>query len=105
MPPKWGFLPSSKQLSLESKGVKTRYCRFCLHQHHRAADAKHHETDYCPLDLYSGNMERLDRALNALHAHWRRSEGSGNQLRVFLNSKLLRPSEEVRPFLVFDSAR
>ncbi|XP_078139987.1 inositol-pentakisphosphate 2-kinase [Centroberyx gerrardi] len=62
--PKCGFLPSSKHVS---KDIKTKVCRFCMHQHYKVANAKWKRPSlYCPLDLFSGNRQRMFSAIKHL---------------------------------------
>lgn len=97
--PKWGFLPNPDHLSEASKEIKTRYCRFCLHRLHREhgeASASHHNsqaTDYCPLDLYSQQEDRVERAVRALVASWRGTNGKGNNLKIFVEGQMIFPDE------------
>lgn len=61
--PKWGFKPASYKIHPKHRHIKKRTCRFCMH-----SCLKHGRTDleYCPLDLYSRNPTRVQRALKAL---------------------------------------
>ncbi|XP_029907811.1 inositol-pentakisphosphate 2-kinase [Myripristis murdjan] len=62
--PKCGFLPSSKHVSKE---IKTKVCRFCMHQHYKVASGKWKRSSlYCPLDLFSGNRQRMHSAIKHL---------------------------------------
>ncbi|XP_076012657.1 inositol-pentakisphosphate 2-kinase isoform X2 [Genypterus blacodes] len=62
--PKCGFLPSSKHVS---KDIKTKVCRFCMHQHYKVANGKwKRRSHYCPLDLFSGNRQRMHFAIRHL---------------------------------------
>ncbi|KAJ2792704.1 hypothetical protein GGI18_000170 [Coemansia linderi] len=73
--PKWGFLPSSASISPHNS-VKSRVCRYCMHQY-----TKHASQDvsgFCPLDLYSGDRRRIVRALDSL------ARSPQNNLRVFV---------------------
>ncbi|KAF7317203.1 Inositol-pentakisphosphate 2-kinase [Mycena chlorophos] len=54
-----------------------------------------YETAYCPLDLYSGDEDRMRTALEALWDGWERSGGEGNNFRVFLDGKRLAPGQTV----------
>ncbi|KAF7326188.1 Inositol-pentakisphosphate 2-kinase [Mycena kentingensis (nom. inval.)] len=89
--PKWGFLPSPEYLSDETRPVKTRTCRFCMHTHMRAKDGEAVSEEYCPLDLYSGDKTRMRMALDALWQAWSRSHGTVNNLRVFVKGQKLQP--------------
>ncbi|KAI7874719.1 hypothetical protein K492DRAFT_211387 [Lichtheimia hyalospora FSU 10163] len=61
--PKWGFKPASSKIHPEHRHIKKRTCRFCMH-----SCLKHSRTDleYCPMDLYSRDPIRVQRALKAL---------------------------------------
>ncbi len=60
--PKWGFLPSADYLQPpESAPIKTQNCRFCMLYHLRHPDAS--PSPYCPLDLFSGDGGRIEKAL------------------------------------------
>ncbi|XP_067359620.1 inositol-pentakisphosphate 2-kinase isoform X3 [Channa argus] len=62
--PKCGFLPSSKHVS---KDIKAKVCRFCMHQHYKVANGKWKRRSlYCPLDLFSGNRQRMHFAIRHL---------------------------------------
>ncbi|KAI0078850.1 hypothetical protein K474DRAFT_1706046 [Panus rudis PR-1116 ss-1] len=90
--PKWSFLPSSAHLSPNSVSIKTRTCRFCMHSHLKAGEGEDVSLGYCPLDLYSGEEERVKKALVALWDVWIGSSGSVNNLKVFVDGHILRPS-------------
>ncbi|BGP54101.1 hypothetical protein JCM8202_003101 [Rhodotorula sphaerocarpa] len=110
--PKWGFLPAIRYLSPATARAKTTSCRTCMHRHYKRlrkaaeratasrADEGHvldssAETDqFCPLDLYSQDPERIGKALRQLYRTWNASEGTTNNLRLFLNGELLKPSEQ-----------
>ncbi|KAM9759867.1 LOW QUALITY PROTEIN: inositol-pentakisphosphate 2-kinase [Menidia menidia] len=62
--PKCGFLPSPKHVSRE---IKTKVCRYCMHQHYKVANGKWKRLSlYCPLDLFSGNRQRMHFAIRHL---------------------------------------
>ncbi|KAL1007820.1 hypothetical protein UPYG_G00092090 [Umbra pygmaea] len=62
--PKCGFLPSSRHVT---KDIKTKVCRFCMHQHFKFASGKWKRLSrYCPLDLFSGNKQRMYLAIKHL---------------------------------------
>ena len=52
-----------------------------------------HQTGYCPLDLYSGETERVTRAVEALWNAWIRTEGSANNLRFSYEGVRVEPSD------------
>jgi hypothetical protein len=47
---------------------------------------------YCPLDLYSGNEERMHRAIDGLWASWEATGGAGNNWRVYIDGKRVDPN-------------
>ncbi|KAG6376301.1 inositol-pentakisphosphate 2-kinase [Boletus reticuloceps] len=89
--PKWGFLPNSAHLSQETAEIKTSTCRFCMHTRFKFKDDV--ATQYCPLDLYSNDEARVRRAIRDLWGGWVQSNGSLNNMRVFVSGKMIRPSE------------
>ncbi len=93
--PKWGFLPLSQHLSVDTKVAKTTHCRFCM-MNWPKRQGKATENRFCPLDLYSGDELRVKRGLSALWASWISSNGSINNLRVFVGGAQVHP-DDVRP--------
>lgn len=93
--PKWGFLPRPDHLSPLTRPVKTRTCRFCMHAHAKGAAENDVPLDFCPLDLYSGDEHRVRRALCGLWTGWVRTDGGINNLRIFVDGCVLRPSSDV----------
>uniref|UniRef100_A0A3P8W5X6 Inositol-pentakisphosphate 2-kinase n=1 Tax=Cynoglossus semilaevis TaxID=244447 RepID=A0A3P8W5X6_CYNSE len=84
--PKCGFLPSSK---LVSKEVKTKVCRFCMHQHYKVANGKWKRRSlYCPLDLFSGNRQRMHFAIRHL------IEEPQNNFKIFKGGQCIYSSKE-----------
>ena len=75
--PKWGFLPAPTHLSDETREIKTRTCRFCMHAHLKSTQGADVSLGYCPLDLFSGDAARVTRALHALWDVWIGSGGAG----------------------------
>ncbi|KAI8324701.1 DUF941-domain-containing protein [Martensiomyces pterosporus] len=74
--PKWGFLPTSRHISKHS-AVKLRVCRYCMHQYLKHDGER--VSQFCPLDLFSGNRSRILHALDCLSA------SPQNNLRIFVN--------------------
>eukprot|EP00124_Ichthyophonus_hoferi_P001615 Ihof_evm1s89 gene=Ihof_evmTU1s89 len=65
--PKWGYLPSSPYISANQESVKRNTCRFCMHQYTKVSKGQQKEVSlYCPLDLFSGERERILLALKNL---------------------------------------
>ncbi|XP_061687455.1 inositol-pentakisphosphate 2-kinase [Syngnathoides biaculeatus] len=62
--PKCGFLPSAEHIS---RDVKSKVCRFCMHQHYKVASGRWKRRSlYCPLDLFSGSRQRMHFAVRQL---------------------------------------
>ncbi|XP_063071151.1 inositol-pentakisphosphate 2-kinase [Engraulis encrasicolus] len=79
--PKCGFLPFSTHVTKE---CKRRVCRFCMHQHYKLANGKwKRQSRYCPLDLFSGNKQRMYIAIKHL------LEEPQNNLKIFKGGELI----------------
>ncbi|KAG8217673.1 inositol-pentakisphosphate 2-kinase [Butyriboletus roseoflavus] len=50
-------------------------------------------TQYCPLDLYSRDEARMRKAIRDLWNGWMQSDGTLNNMKVFISGKMIRPSE------------
>uniref|UniRef100_A0A9L0RHR9 Inositol-pentakisphosphate 2-kinase n=1 Tax=Equus caballus TaxID=9796 RepID=A0A9L0RHR9_HORSE len=73
--PKCGFIPFSSDVTHE---MKHKVCRYCMHQHLKVATGKWKQiSKYCPLDLYSGNKQRMHFALKSL------LQEAQNNLKIF----------------------
>lgn len=84
--PKCGFLPSPKHVS---KDIKTKVCRYCMHQHYKVANGKwKRRSFYCPLDLFSGNRQRMHFAIRHL------IEEPQNNFKVFKGGQCIYSSKE-----------
>ncbi|XP_029286551.1 inositol-pentakisphosphate 2-kinase-like [Cottoperca gobio] len=84
--PKCGFLPYSKHVS---RDIKTKVCRFCLHQHYKVAIGKWKSRSlYCPLDLFSGNRQRMHFAIRHL------IEEPQNNFKIFKGGQCVYSSKE-----------
>ncbi|KAF8911032.1 inositol-pentakisphosphate 2-kinase [Gymnopilus junonius] len=94
--PKWAFLPSPVHLSQETKPIKTQTCRFCMHSFVKVQKGQKVATDYCPLDLFSGDESRMTKAISSLWNAWAASNGSINNLKIFARGKVVKPSEAWR---------
>ncbi|KAJ1722396.1 hypothetical protein LPJ53_003190 [Coemansia erecta] len=91
--PKWGFLPTSRSVD----PVKHRTCRYCMHKYLKHSADK--ASGFCPLDLYSGDSERVEQAVDALVAN------PQNNFRVFIDGNLVdsSPVQAVAHWDVFKS--
>ncbi|KAG8952194.1 Inositol-pentakisphosphate 2-kinase [Tulasnella sp. 419] len=92
--PKWAFLPNPQHLSPRTKDTKLKHCRFCMHTHQRSIKSpKKYVSQYCPLDLYSGDEDRIRKAVAALWDAWIGSNGSLNNLKIFINGSAITPDD------------
>jgi inositol-pentakisphosphate 2-kinase len=69
-----------------------------MHSHMRSKEVKDiaaKALEYCPLDLYSGDPERVKKALHGLWEVWVGTSGATNNLRVFVDGHILRPNATV----------
>ncbi|XP_028853209.1 inositol-pentakisphosphate 2-kinase [Denticeps clupeoides] len=79
--PKCGFLPFSRHFT---KDCKRKVCRFCMHQHLKLASGKWKRLSrYCPLDLFSGNKQRMYIAIKHL------LEEPQNNFKIFKGGELI----------------
>ncbi|XP_004717792.1 inositol-pentakisphosphate 2-kinase [Echinops telfairi] len=86
--PKCGFIPFSSDVTHE---MKHKVCRYCMHQHLKVATGKWKQiSKYCPLDLYSGNKQRMHFALKSL------LQEAQNNLKIFKNGELIYGGKEVQ---------
>ncbi|KAM9324114.1 inositol-pentakisphosphate 2-kinase [Gastrophryne carolinensis] len=84
--PKCGYIPSS---ALITKEIKKKVCRFCMHQHLKVSKGKWKRiSKYCPLDLFSGNQERMHFALMSL------LQDPQNNIKIFKNGNLIYGSRD-----------
>ncbi len=67
-----------------------------MHSHLKSSEGEEVSLGYCPLDLYSGQEDRIKKALHALWDVWIGSSGSVNNLRVFVDGQIVSPSLLVR---------
>ncbi|KAM5531738.1 hypothetical protein V8D89_014587 [Ganoderma adspersum] len=92
--PKWGFISPPAYLSEETREIKTRTCRFCMHAHLKSAQGEGVALGYCPLDLFSRNKQRVTRALRTLWDAWIASGAAVNNFRVFVEGQKLAPTAD-----------
>ncbi|XP_043309689.1 inositol-pentakisphosphate 2-kinase isoform X3 [Cervus elaphus] len=86
--PKCGFIPFPSDVTHE---LKQRVCRYCMHQHLKVATGKWKQiSKYCPLDLYSGNKQRMYFALKSL------LQEAQNNLKIFKNGELIYGCKDAR---------
>ncbi|TFK76372.1 hypothetical protein BDN72DRAFT_808825 [Pluteus cervinus] len=94
--PKWGFMPSATHLSEATRSIKTQTCRFCMHSRLKSHSGQQVASGYCPMDLFSGDESRITKAIHDLWDAWYLSEGTVNNLKVFVKGTVVRPSEAAR---------
>ncbi|KAG5354062.1 hypothetical protein C0989_009760 [Termitomyces sp. Mn162] len=90
--PKWGFLPSPIHLSDATRDVKSRTCRFCMHSAMRSKIGEAASLRYCPLDLFSEDKSRIKKAICDLWDTWTESNGTVNNLKIFVHGEKIVPS-------------
>ena len=59
----------------------------------RAEQGEKQAVGYCPLDLFSGEEERIKHAISNLWDAWITSDGAINNLKIFVRGNLIKPSE------------
>ncbi|KAF8993577.1 inositol-pentakisphosphate 2-kinase [Hymenopellis radicata] len=99
--PKWSFLPNKTHLSEINHPIKSSTCRFCMHSHMRSGEGESVSLGYCPLDLFSNNPVRMRKAVYSLYDNWLKSDGSVNNLKVFVHGKKIGTAER---FLMLENA-
>lgn len=93
--PKWAFSPNPNYLSPQTRDVKTRHSRFVMHSYYRTYSGHSKpeaESTYDPLDLFSGEAPRIEKAVTSLWDSWVRSSGSANNLKIFIGGKTVDPA-------------
>lgn len=81
--PKCGFVPSSEYIK-EQNAVKKSVSRFRMHQYLKLKQGEvSHISEYDPLDLFSGCIERIKKALQTLLST------PQNNFRIFSNGSLV----------------
>jgi len=75
---------------MENNCVHNTLCNFCMQQFHKLETNRIPErSQYCPLDLYSGEPDKMSRAIEAL------VRSPQNNLRVFRNGELMHGEERL----------
>lgn len=68
-----------------------------MHSHLKFTEGEEVSLGFCPLDLYSGDEERVTKAIHTLWDVWIGSSGAVNNLRVFVEGQMVKPTIHVRP--------
>lgn len=84
--PKWGFKP---------RGY-TGKCRFCLHNQLKSENNLNKKSLFCPMDLYSDDINRVQQSIAAL------LKTPQNNLRVFKDGTNCKVDEQVMCFEYLD---
>lgn len=74
-----------------------------MHSHMRSQEVEDitvKPLGYCPLDLFSGEPDRVKKALLELWDAWVSTSGANNNLRVFVEGHMLTPNANVRPIVI-----
>ena len=64
-----------------------------MHSYLRSREGDQVASEYCPLDLFSGDETRIIKAIHALWGGWISSNATANNLKIFAGGKFLKPSE------------
>ena len=64
-----------------------------MHSRLRTLEGDQVASEYCPLDLFSGDETRIVKAIHALWDGWISSNATANNLKIFARGKFLKPSE------------
>ena len=85
--PKQGFIPRQQ--------LKDKICNFCLKQKYKKIVEDETETNYCPLDLFSRDEDRIAKALKNL------LDKPKNNLKMFGNGDMLHSEVSTQSSLCF----
>lgn len=66
-----------------------------MHSHLKTTQSEDVALGFCPLDLYSGDKDRVVKALHILWDIWIGSSGGVNNLKVFVEGHMLKPTSLV----------
>lgn len=64
-----------------------------MHSYLKSREGDQVASEYCPLDLFSGEEKRIIKAIHALLGSWISSNATANNLKIFARGKFLKPSE------------
>ena len=67
-----------------------------MHSYLKFTEGEEVSLGFCPLDLYSGDTERVTKAIHTLWDVWIGSSGAVNNLRVFVEAQMVKPTIHVR---------
>jgi inositol-pentakisphosphate 2-kinase len=70
-----------------------------MHTHDKQQSGETVAMGYCPLDLFSGNPERVSKSVSDLWQAWIQSDGHINNLKIFVEGVLIQPSQVKLPSL------
>lgn len=68
-----------------------------MHTNMRSGDGESVSVGYCPLDLFSNNPARMRKAVYSLYDNWLQSNGSVNNLKVFVRGKKIDVAQVMFP--------
>lgn len=64
-----------------------------MHSYMRSKRGESVSLGYCPLDLFSGDRERIATAIRSLWNAWSESNGTVNNLKIFVKGKTILPAD------------
>jgi inositol-pentakisphosphate 2-kinase len=73
-----------------------------MHSYLKSREGYQVASEYCPLDLFSGDETRIVKAIHALLGGWISSNATANNLKIFARGKFLKPSEVSFCYLYID---
>lgn len=76
----------------EAVPIKSQIDRYTLHQALKRDQGKM-ATAYDPMDLYSGDEGRVQKALSDLWTAWRETKGRSNNWKVCVDGKAVHPED------------
>eukprot|EP01132_Coremiostelium_polycephalum_P002107 gene2107-2596_t len=81
--PKWGFITNSKYIKPTHRDIKTKTCRYCMHQYLKLAEGSISGIScYCPIDLFSGDPKKQKDAIKSMLLE------PQNNLKLYYNGSL-----------------
>jgi inositol-pentakisphosphate 2-kinase len=68
-----------------------------MHSSMKHGQGEHVPLGYCPLDLFSGDRARMERAIDSLYDAWLRTDAKINNLKIFVRGEKISPANVGSP--------